>query len=147
MSIKEYADCRRERLNDVIFDYITDEDVTPDELYRDIKSEVESSLAFYQKYLNKCQNLLDLVNGLPARSIQGETHHVRSMISEEEYHEALIHANSPYNDGFTKQIYQNLVNEYEESNVGVTSDSDWEDFWCNDEDPYAQSSCMKSDEC
>ena len=135
--MKEYSEQRRERLNDVIFDYISDEDTTPDELYRDIKNEVESSLAYFQKYANKCQNLLDLVNGLPARS----------MISEEEYHEALIHANSPYNDGWTQQMYRKIVNDYEQHNVGVASNSDWEDFWCNDEDPYEPSSCIKLSDC
>ena len=135
--MKEYSEQRRERLSDVIFDYIGDEDTTPDELYRDIKSEIQDSLTYFQKYANKCQNLMDLVNGLPARS----------MISEEEYHEALIHENSPYNDGWTQQMYRKIVNDYEQHNVGVTSNSDWEDFWCNDEDPYEPSSYIKSSDC
>lgn len=135
--MKEYSEQRRERLSDVIFDYISDEDTTPDELYRDIKSEIQDSLTYFQKYANKCQNLMDLVNGLPARS----------MIGEEEYHDALIHSNSPYNDGWTQQMYRKIVNEYEEKNVGVTSNSDWEDFWCNDEDPYEPSSYIKSSDC
>ena len=54
-----YAQQRRERLNDVIFDYISDEETSMEELFDDIIAEVRGSHEYFARYEQKCSKLLD----------------------------------------------------------------------------------------
>lgn len=54
-----YSEQRRERLNDVIFDYISDEETSMEELFDDIIAEVRGSHEYFARYEKKCSDLLD----------------------------------------------------------------------------------------
>lgn len=59
-----YSEQRRERLNDVIFDYISDEETSAEELFDDIIAEVRGSHEYFARYEEKCSNLLDKLNAI-----------------------------------------------------------------------------------
>ena len=40
----------KERLSDVIFDYLQDEDTSPEKLYTDIREEIINALEHFEKY-------------------------------------------------------------------------------------------------
>ena len=61
--MKSYEEQRRERLNEAIFDYIQDENASARDLYLDIRNEIESTLQYHRKYVNKCNELMDHLNG------------------------------------------------------------------------------------
>lgn len=54
-----YSEQRRERLNDVIFDYISSEETSMEELFDDIIAEVRGSHEYFARYEKKCSDLLD----------------------------------------------------------------------------------------
>ena len=54
-----YSEQRRERLNDVIFDYISDEETSMEELFDDIIAEVRGSHEYFARYEQKCSKLLE----------------------------------------------------------------------------------------
>lgn len=60
---------------------------------------------------------------------------------QKEYTNAKIEANSPYNDGWIRQHYKKIVDEYDEKNPSLICDGDdlsdqcknsWNDFWEDD---------------
>lgn len=114
-----------DRLSEVIFDYISDENYSEEKIYSEIKKEIESCLAYFNKYSNKCRNLLDLVNGLPNRG----------NIEPSNISKARVEAKSPYNDGWTQGLYDDIVKEWEmhkiKNNIGISTEGDWVDFWEN----------------
>lgn len=59
-----YSEQRRERLNDVIFDYISDEETSMEELFDDIIAEVRGSHEYFARYEKKCSMLLDKLNAV-----------------------------------------------------------------------------------
>ena len=59
-----YSKQRRERLNDVIFDYISDEETSMEELFDDIIAEVRGSHEYFARYEKKCSMLLDKLNAV-----------------------------------------------------------------------------------
>ena len=58
MSVPSYSAQRKERLNDAIFDYLSDRDVDAQQTYDDIISSVKSDAAYYKKHYDKCRDLL-----------------------------------------------------------------------------------------
>lgn len=122
--MKSYEEQRRERLNEAIFDYIQDENASARDLYLDIRNEIESTLQYHRKYVNKCNELMDHLNGFREIDLG---------YSEEDSINFNVQANSPYNDGWTQQFYKDRLND--DVNVGsisTASSSDWNDFWGDD---------------
>lgn len=56
-----YESQRKERLSEVIFDYLTDENTSAERLYTDIRDEIISSMEYFQKYSDKCRRARDLI--------------------------------------------------------------------------------------
>jgi len=129
--MQSYEDQRRERLTDVIFDYIQDENTSARQLYLDIRNEIESTQQYHRKYVDKCDELMDHLNGFRDIDLN---------LSDSEETNYQINANSPYNDGWTQQLYKDYPEKTEEntftfednSSVGVATSSDWSDFWGDD---------------
>lgn len=127
--MKSYEEQRRERLSEAIFDYIQDDNTSARELYLDIRNEIESTQQYHRTYMNKCDELMDHLNGFRDLSLSdSETNHQ-------------VHANSPYNDGWTQQYHKDLLEQKKNdiitfgknpSSVGVATPSDWSDFWGDD---------------
>lgn len=61
---RSYSEQRRDRLNDVIFDYISDEETSMEELFDDIIAEVRGSHEYFARYEQKCSQLLDKLNAV-----------------------------------------------------------------------------------
>jgi hypothetical protein len=64
MKFSTYSEQRKDRLNDVISDYMNDEEVTAEELYQDILSEVKSWIDYHETYVKKHSALYLKLQGL-----------------------------------------------------------------------------------
>jgi len=60
--MKSYSEQRRERLSEAVFDYLSDENTTPDELLSDLLKEVKETFDYYDKYATKCKKVLDTLS-------------------------------------------------------------------------------------
>jgi len=58
-----YETARKDRLVDIIGDYITDEDTSAEQFYDDLVHEIDTWSDYHQKYLEKCKMLKKMVNG------------------------------------------------------------------------------------
>lgn len=58
-----YEKQRRDRLGDVIGDYLTDEDTSASQFYVELKKEIQEWVDYHQKFLRKAQDVQALVNG------------------------------------------------------------------------------------
>lgn len=109
---------RHERLKEVIFEYISDENTSAETLFEDIIEEVKDNCAYFLRYSTKCQKLMKLFG----------SHRAGEPI---EIAHARIQSMSPYNDGWTQEFYREIVDNYVKENIGVGTDADYEDFWKN----------------
>lgn len=58
-----YQTARKDRLADIIGDYVTDEDTSAEQFYNELVHEIEVWTEYHQKYLEKCKLLKKMVNG------------------------------------------------------------------------------------
>ena len=58
MSTPSYSTQRKERLDDAIFDYLSDESTNAQQTYDDLINSIKSDAAYYKKYYEKCRDLL-----------------------------------------------------------------------------------------
>ena len=56
-----YADQRRDRLSEVIGDYLSDGTMTAEDIYNEIVSEVQSYIEYHQNELNKSVKFKELI--------------------------------------------------------------------------------------
>lgn len=57
-----YKKARRDRLTDVIGDYLTDEDTTVEELFGDLCAEVKTWSDYHRKFYDKTEKLLKFLS-------------------------------------------------------------------------------------
>ena len=57
-STPSYSAQRKERLDDAIFDYLSDESTNAQQTYDDLINSIKSDAAYYKKYYEKCRDLL-----------------------------------------------------------------------------------------
>lgn len=60
---KTYDAQRKDRLGDIIGDYLNDEDVTPQRFYDELKEEIHFWAVYHKKFLDKATQMQDLVLG------------------------------------------------------------------------------------
>lgn len=60
---KIYSDQRRNRLADVVGDYLNDEDVTPRQFYEELLAEVDDWVHYHQRHLKKYQQFHLYIQG------------------------------------------------------------------------------------
>ena len=60
--MKAYSEQRKDRLADVIADYITDEEVTAAEFYYDLKAEVQSWIDYHKKEMKRAEEFMKLIS-------------------------------------------------------------------------------------
>ena len=58
-----YQKQRKDRMGDSVFDYISDEATTSRQVYEEMLSEVQVCIDYHKKFLNKAQNLYELMLG------------------------------------------------------------------------------------
>jgi hypothetical protein len=56
-----YNHARKERLDDVVFDYISDEDASPEQFYSELKTSVRDCVEYFEKFRDRSQRILDLI--------------------------------------------------------------------------------------
>ena len=57
-STPSYSSQRKERLDDAIFDYLSDESTNAQQTYDDLINSIKSDAAYFKKYYEKCRDLL-----------------------------------------------------------------------------------------
>ena len=63
LTMKSYEDQRKERLQDVVDDYLTDSDVSPLTFYHDLRDCLEDIISFHEVSKNRAQGALELIMG------------------------------------------------------------------------------------
>ena len=58
MSTKSYSSQRKERLDEAMFDYISDEQSDAQQTYDDLIDVIKSDAAYFKRYYEKCRDLL-----------------------------------------------------------------------------------------
>lgn len=58
-----YKNARRDRLDDMISDYLNDEETTPTEFYNDLVGKLQEWIDYYEKFAEKYKLALKIVNG------------------------------------------------------------------------------------
>ena len=58
-----YNKQRRDRLSDAVGDYLTDESMSPEQFYDDLKGEVQDWVEYYKKYHEKSSQVLSYITG------------------------------------------------------------------------------------
>ena len=58
-----YYNQRRDRLSDVVGDYLTDESLTAQDFYRDLMAEVQSWIDYHEKELKRASEVKSLLKG------------------------------------------------------------------------------------
>ena len=58
MTTPSYADQRKERLDDAMFDYLSDGNVDAQQTYDDLINSIKGDAAYYKKHYEKCRDLL-----------------------------------------------------------------------------------------
>ena len=60
---QSYHNQRRDRLSDVVGDYLTDESLTAKDFYRDLMAEVQSWIDYHEKELKRASEAASLLKG------------------------------------------------------------------------------------
>ena len=58
-----YDKQRRDRLSEAVGDYLTDESISPEQFYNDLKGEVQDWVEYYKKYHEKSLQFLSYIQG------------------------------------------------------------------------------------
>jgi|TARA_B100000085_G_scaffold199058_1_gene182629 plasmid stabilization system protein ParE len=64
MKLSNYSEQRKDRLGDIVADYMNDDEVTAEEFYQDILSEVKSWIDYHESYVKKHSALYLKLQGL-----------------------------------------------------------------------------------
>lgn len=138
--LKSYKEQRRERLNEIIFDYLADEESSAEELMQDITDEVRGTHEYFARYESKCSNLLRrLVNvGMDDNYEYPEPLYDDAIL---EVGDNLDQAVDEVIEDANQKKYREIVKNWEQHKsknaISQATDSDWVDFW----------SYIQSDEC
>lgn len=63
MNYKNYNEARKDRLGDIIGDYLSDTDTSSLTFYNDLKDEIKSWTNYHEEQLNKGNAFLDMIDG------------------------------------------------------------------------------------
>ncbi len=58
-----YDKQRRDRLSEAVGDYLTDESISPEQFYSDLKKEVQDWVDYYKEYYDKSSQVLSYITG------------------------------------------------------------------------------------
>jgi len=122
--MKSYSEHRKERLSDAIFEYLSDENTTAEELISDFYAEVKSSFDYFDKYAKKCEKVM---NKLPKKVALADD-------CAKKYEKVLktldakeIYEKDP-DTKYSKHYYD--IDRNGKSSFNETKNpKDWEDFW------------------
>ena len=101
--MKSYSEQRKERLSEAVFDYLSDENTTAEELISDFYAEVKSSFDYFDKYAKKCEKVLEMLDVKESYEKDPDTKY------SEHYYDIDRNGRSSFNESQDSR--------------------DWEDFW------------------
>lgn len=67
---KTYDSQRRDRLTDVVNDYLMDDEITARRFYEDLIAEVTEIADYHEEQLNKAKEVLDLLHGTRFKDLE-----------------------------------------------------------------------------
>ena len=73
LTMKSYEDQRKERLQDVVDDYLTDSEVSPLTFYHDLRDCLEDIISFHEVSKNRAQGALELIMGYRPVDLDSDT--------------------------------------------------------------------------
>ena len=114
-----YEEQRKQRLDEAVFDYINDEKVTPTQFCEELNEVLESHSNYYQEKAMRVDRMRQLVReGITSPDTSRYSQYTEQEI-DAMCHEAdrvnkedlnlMVQANSPYNDGWTREFYKDEV--------------------------------------
>jgi hypothetical protein len=134
----DYKKYSLEKLQDWVHDALSTGEASPHEIYSAIREAVREDYYYYKDHTSRASGLLELLSGhRPVKDAKwdeweqtyypeeydhtatGEKfprvsdHASKNGVSNLEYTKAKIEANSAWNDGWTKEYYQKIVDKYE----------------------------------
>lgn len=56
-----YNHARKERLDDIVFDYISDENIDANQFYKELKESIQECVDYFEKFSKKSNSMLELV--------------------------------------------------------------------------------------
>jgi len=137
--METYEEQRKNRLDEVVFDYIQDDDATPETFYRDLKDVLISNRKYYEEQIMRIDKISNLCgfDGEPLldfgleRYSQYTEEEIDAMCSEadrksKEEINLEIQANSPFNDGYTQEFYKEQLKNLKDSKDIAHSDCYWD---------------------
>jgi len=62
-TMETYKNQRRDRLGDVIGDYLTDENTTVGEFYVELRAEIQIWIDYHRGFLKKAEEMQTIING------------------------------------------------------------------------------------
>ena len=129
--MKSYREQQRERLSEAVFDYLSDENTTAEELISDFYAEVKSSFDYFDKYAKKCEKVM---NTLPKKVVlaDGYSHseHYYDYGRNKTYDQMIAEGYTMPGEGFwisseeRKSPQDTMRVNYPES-----GSEEWEKFW------------------
>jgi len=120
--MKSYREQQRERLSDSIFEYLSDENITADELISEFYDEVKETFDYFDKYAKKCKQVIDK---LPKKVVPADDYshseHYYDHGRNKTYDEMIVEGYTMSGDGFWMP--------HEEKKISDAQKQDWEKFW------------------
>lgn len=125
MNPKTYEEQRKQRLDEAVFDYIQDEQVTPKQFYEELQEVLLNNSKYFQEQAMRVDRMRQLVTeGLESPDMSRYSQYTEAEIdamcheadrkSKEEIN-LQIQADSPFNDGWTQEFYREQLKELKDS--------------------------------
>ena len=127
MNQKTYEEQRKQRLDEAVFDYVQDEKVTPRQFYEELQEVLLNNSKYFQEQTMRVDRMIRLVTGDPEspdmsrysqyteQEIDAMCHEAdalsKSTINRDLIEHMEVQANSPYNDGWTKEFYKEQLKD------------------------------------
>jgi len=125
--MKSYREQQRERLSEAVFDYLSDENTTAEELISDFYAEVKSSFDYFDKYAKKCEKVM---NTLPKNDDCSHSEHYYDYGRNKTYDQMIAEGYTMSGEGFwiPSQEKKN-PRDTMRVNYPEAGSEEWEKFW------------------
>lgn len=128
--MKSYREQQRERLSDAVFDYLSDENTTAEELISDFYAEVKSAFDYFDKYAKKCEKVM---NTLPKKVTlaDGYSHseHYYDYGRNKTYDQMIAEGYTMSGKGFWMLPKEKSPQDTMRVNYSEAGSEEWEKFW------------------
>ena len=124
--MKSYREQQRERLSDVVFEYLSDENITAEELISDFYAEVKSAFDYFDKYAKKCEKVM---NTLPKKDDCSHSEHYYDYGRNKSYDQMIAEGYTMSGEGFWMLPKEKSPQDTMGVNYPKSESENWEKFW------------------